>query len=418
MTRLRGLQDVDPLAAPLPHGTEVTTRVERLAGERRVPQGAVGRVVAIHGADEYEVLVVGVGPLRYRRDELSARKGGQLQFAARRDAAWSALSPCIVIETIVGSRAWGLASESSDVDRRGAFVAPFTWGAGLGAPPEELVSADGSATYWEAGKLVRQALRADPNTLETLFVPGARALDDMGMWILAERDAFPSAAIYGSFARYALAQLKKLRQSVRLAEHRALVLEWLRAEPAPSLDEVATRLAQAVRLEAPSPADAALLAKEHVKQLYHSLRDQGLLGSADFAALVTFARAGGDAPEAARELRPKNAYNLLRLLATALGWLHTGTPTFAVEEPLRTRLLQIKRGEVALAQVLDEAEALTPALEDARRSTPLPARPDLARADALVRKLRAESARRHVAGAPGPWGADAPAPPVLSWEEE
>jgi RNA repair pathway DNA polymerase beta family len=402
---------------PLPHGTEVTTRVERVAGARRVPQGAVGRVTAIHD-DEYEVFVVGVGSLRYRRDELTPRKGGQLEFAMRREAAWNALSPCVVLDTVVGSRAWGLAGEGSDVDRRGAFVLPMTWGAGLGTPPEELVSADGSSTYWEAGKLVRQALRADPNTLETLFVPGAQALDEMGAWILAERDAFPSLAIYGSFARYALAQLKKLRQSVRLAEHRALLLSWLRVEPAPSLDQVAERLAHEASVSAPTPADATLLAKEYIKQLYHSLRDQGRLERADFAGLVELARAGGEPPDAARELRPKNAYNLLRLLATAMLWLRTGTPRFEVEEPLRTRLLQIKRGEVALAEVLDEAEALTPALEEARRQSPLPARPDLARADALLRKLRSEAARRHIRGAAGPWGTEAPPPPPLDWKED
>ena len=42
----KGLAPIDPLAVPLPHGTEVTTRVERLAGDRRIPQGVVGRVVA------------------------------------------------------------------------------------------------------------------------------------------------------------------------------------------------------------------------------------------------------------------------------------------------------------------------------------------------------------------------------------
>jgi hypothetical protein len=417
MTRIRGLEDADPTAVPLPHGTEVTTRVQRAMGDRRVPQGAVGRVVGIVAGDAYDVQVVGVGVMRFRRDELVPRKGGQLRFAARREAAWCALSPCIVLESVVGSRAWGLASCGSDTDRRGAFVAPLPWTSGLVAAPEELVSTDGSATYWEVGKLVRQALRADPNTLETLFVAGARALDPMGERLLAERDAFPSAAIYGSFARYALSQLKKLRQSMRLAEHRAIVLDWLRATPPPDLDQVAHRLAVQARVEAPTPADAALLAKEYVKQTYHSLHDQGLIARADFAALATYAREGGAALDAPRELRPKNAYNLLRLLATALAWLRTGTPNFVVEEPLRSRLASIKRGEVPLTDVLDEAEALTPALDVARLKTPLPARPDVARADALLRDLRAEAARRFVMQAPGPWGAAAPAPSPPSWED-
>ncbi len=44
--RPASLADVDPLSVPLPHGTEVITRVARVAGDRRIEQGALGRVVA------------------------------------------------------------------------------------------------------------------------------------------------------------------------------------------------------------------------------------------------------------------------------------------------------------------------------------------------------------------------------------
>ena len=47
--RLKALAHIDPLRVPLPHGTEVLTRVEKLLGERFVPGGAVGRVVGIFG---------------------------------------------------------------------------------------------------------------------------------------------------------------------------------------------------------------------------------------------------------------------------------------------------------------------------------------------------------------------------------
>jgi hypothetical protein len=414
--RIRGLGDADPAAIPLPHGTEVTTRVARVVGGRRVPEGAVGRVVGLDG-DEVDVEVVGVGRARYRRDELAPRKAGQARFAVRREAAWAALRSCVVLETTVGSRAWGLADAASDTDTRGVFVLPFAWGIGLGAPPEELCSADGSETFWEAGKAIRQGLRADPNTLETLFVPSVRALDPIGEELLAARDAFVSAEIHASFGRYALSQLRKLEQSLRLAEHRGLLLDWLRAEPAPSLDEVAARMAAEGIASGPTPIDAALRARDYVKQLYRSLHDQGLIAGADFASLTVFARGPARELDLPRELRPKNAYNLIRLIDLATGWLRTGRPVFAVEGELRDRLLAIKRGEVPLAEVLRQAEGMTPALEEARRETPLPRRPDLAVADALLRRVREEAARRWAAGAPGPLGAAAPPPPPLAWEE-
>jgi predicted nucleotidyltransferase len=322
-----------------------------------------------------------------------------------------------VLDTTVGSRAWGLADASSDEDHRGVFALPLPWTLGLVAPPEDLVSADGSSTYWAAGKAVRQALRADPNTLEMLFLPNARALDPIGEWLLAERDAFVSVEIYGTFGRYALGQLRRLEQGLRLAEHRAVVLEWLRADPTLSLDALAAKLAAVSTRAMPSEADRIHQAKQYVKQLYRSMADQGLLEANEFAALVRFARDKSADFDLPRELRPKNAYNLVRLLATATRWLREGAPVFEVEGDLRDRLLAIKRGEVGLADVLAEAEAMAPELEKARDESRLPARPDVARADALLRRIGEEIARRWVERAAGPFGADAPKSPEVTWNE-
>jgi len=82
--RLGGLAEVDPLLVPLPHGTEVTTRVERTVVGRRVPQGLVGRVVRERDGG-FDVLITGVGELWYARNELAPRKAGQIEFALRRD---------------------------------------------------------------------------------------------------------------------------------------------------------------------------------------------------------------------------------------------------------------------------------------------------------------------------------------------
>jgi len=393
----------------LPSGTEVTTQVERLVGGRSVPAGAVGRVVGGDG-EQYDVLLIGVGTGRYAQGELVPRRAGQARFAVRRETAWAALRPGVVLEAIVGSHAWGLANERSDTDVRGVFVLPFSWTVGLEAPPEDLTSADGSIGFWEIGKAIRQALRADPNTLELLFVSSVRPLDPIGADLLAERDAFVSAEIYKSFGRYALSQLKKLHQSQRLAAHRELVFEWLHAEPGATLDAVGARLAAAAGV-----SEAA--GKEHVKQLYASLYDQGLLAERSFAALAALVGPGAPPLEPARELRPKNAYNLLRLLHTAIGWLREGSPRLVVEGAFRDELLAVKRGDVALAEVVRRAEEMTPELEAARHATRLPPRGDVARADALLRRIRTEAARRFIAAEPGPLGRDAPPPPIPTWED-
>ncbi|MBX3219025.1 MAG: hypothetical protein KF795_00820 [Labilithrix sp.] len=191
--RLRNLERLDSRAVPLPHGTEVVTRIDRVVGERRVPQGTVGRVTKVSG-DAVDVTVVGVGVLRYARGELTPRRLGQALFAHRRAEA-------------------------------------------------------------------------------------------------------------------------------------------------------------------------------------------------------------------------------VRLIATATRWLRGGTPTFEVEEPLRSRLFAIKRGEVALSEVLAEADAMALGLEAARDVSTLPKRPDVARIDAVLRRIGEELARRWVTRVEGPFGKDAPPAPEIVWNE-
>ena len=410
VARLSGLTDVDPLCVPLPHGTEVTTRAERVVAGRRVPQGLIGRVVRARDGG-LDVLITGIGEVWYERSELAPRKAGQLEFAHRRELAWQLLKPCVVLSATVGSRAWGLADEGSDVDVRGAFGLPFSWTGGLISPPLDLVSADGSQTFWEVGKLVGQALRADPNTLELLFVPSVVAVDPIGAWILESRDAFVSKLMFGSFGRYALSQLDKLASAQRLAEHRDLMLDWLIAEPAPTLDELAARLSAMRPRKGATEADALLQAKLYIKQLYRSLSDQGLIEANDFESMKRYARAGGRRPPEARQLRPKNAYNLLRLIHLATGWLRSGHPSFEAQGELRSRLLAIKNGEVPLEDVLREAEAISAMLEQARDESHLPEHPDYLRADALLKRVAFELARRQVSNEPGPLGRDAPVAP-------
>jgi hypothetical protein len=70
--RLRNLEQLDSRAVPLPHGTEVVTRVDRIVGERRVPQGSVGRVTKAEG-DALDITIVGVADQRGRRSRMAAR---------------------------------------------------------------------------------------------------------------------------------------------------------------------------------------------------------------------------------------------------------------------------------------------------------------------------------------------------------
>jgi hypothetical protein len=424
--RLGGLADLDPEAVPLPIGTDVTTRVDRVVddGELR-PQGASARVAKLDG-DRVEVVFLDGKRATYLRSEVVPRKLGVARYAQRRAAAWDALAPNIVIDTLVGSRAWGVADETSDTDRRGVFVLPMQWTIGLVDPPLDLVSADGSQTYWEIAKAIRQALRADPNTLEMLFADPV-VVHRLGEPLVANRDCFLSHEIYGAFGRYALSQLDRLEHNQRLAEHRSTIIGWLRDDPSLELDAAAERLADSARVQAPTRQDAVNRARDYIKQLYRSMYDQGLIAANDWISLRAAAKSewseAGERPRARidlelpRDLRPKNAYNLIRLLDLAIRWLSGEPPTVRVSEAIRPTLISIKKGEVPMPDVMALARELTPKLEAARQASPLPRHPDVARAEKVLRAARSGAARRWAEPSDDAWGTCAAEPPEARFDE-
>jgi hypothetical protein len=229
------------------------------------------------------------------------------------------------------------------------------------------------------------------------------------------RASFVSQQIYGSFGRYALSQLDRLEHNQRLAEHRVTIIGWLRDDPQLELDAAAERLADSARIAAPSRSDAIARAREYIKQLYRSLYDQGVIAANDWASLRDAAKTELDLP---RDLRPKNAYNLIRLLDSAIRWLSGEPPSVRVSDSLRPTLLAIKRGEVPTADVMALARELTPALETARQGSPLPRHADVAKAERVLRATRDAAARRWLSQDPGPWGAEAPKAPEARFDDD
>ncbi|MBA2542622.1 MAG: UDP-phosphate N-acetylglucosaminyl 1-phosphate transferase, partial [Deltaproteobacteria bacterium] len=209
-------------------------------------------------------------------------------------------------------------------------------------------------------------------------------------------------------------QLDRLEHNQRLAEHRVTIIDWLRDDPALELDVAAERLADSARVAAPSRADAVGRARDYIKQLYRSMYDQGQIAANDWSSLRAVANTELKMP---RDLRPKNAYNLIRLLDLAIRWLAGEAPSVVVSDHLRPTLLAIKNGEVPTPEVMTIARELTPKLEGARQASPLPRYPDVARAERVLRAVRAEVARRSVERVAGPWGSEAPPPPEARYDD-
>ncbi|MDC0768803.1 nucleotidyltransferase domain-containing protein [Streptomyces sp. HD] len=116
---------------------------------------------------------------------------------------------------VMGSRAFGLATDASDTDRRGVFVAPAPLFWRFEKPPTHVEGPLQEQFSWELERFCELALRANPNILECLHSPLVEYVDDTGRELLALREAFLSRQAHETFARYALGQRRKLEADVR-----------------------------------------------------------------------------------------------------------------------------------------------------------------------------------------------------------
>ena len=149
-----------------------------------------------------------------------------------------------VLLVVAGSRAYGTATPTSDVDLKGAYTPPAAWVYGFRrAPeqidddrvgdfvdrlnPEEVAAARGhgvEGTIYDVRKLIALATQANPNILDVLFCREAeiRLVTEAGSRLRQARDLFLTARARQTFSGYARAQLK------RINNHRG----WLLAPPA------------------------------------------------------------------------------------------------------------------------------------------------------------------------------------------
>ncbi|CAL2062211.1 MULTISPECIES: DNA polymerase beta superfamily protein [Streptomyces] len=116
---------------------------------------------------------------------------------------------------VMGSRAFGLATDASDTDRRGVYLAPTALFWRFEKPPAHMEGPGEEQFSWELERFCELALRGNPNILECLHSPLVEHLDDTGRELLSLRGAFLSVQVYDTFTGYALGQRKKLDADVR-----------------------------------------------------------------------------------------------------------------------------------------------------------------------------------------------------------
>jgi uncharacterized protein len=207
----------------LPAGTQIVTRAEIKGADGQIlcPRGAVGEIVKApdDGSHSYRVRFVNGVEAALHRHEITIRK--QYQQAAAQPSedllAEYDLHDFVIYRCIVGSRAFGLAGDESDTDRRGIYLPPADLQWSLYGAPEQLENDATQECYWELRKFLILALKANPNILECLYTPLVETATPIAEELLAMREIFLSKLVYQTYNGYVMSQFKKLEQDLRAA---------------------------------------------------------------------------------------------------------------------------------------------------------------------------------------------------------
>jgi predicted nucleotidyltransferase len=200
----------------IPAGTQVVVGAPADA-ESDLPPDAVGVVVAAPSQADgtYIVRFPDGREATLRREQLRIRKLHQRGALAALPGI-DELRPYIIYRCVIGSRAYGLATEASDTDRRGIYLPPARLHWALAGVPEQIEDHRTEECYWELQKFLTLALKANPNVLECLSTPIVEHADPLTEELLAMRSAFLSKLIYQTYNGYVMSQFRRLEQDLRV----------------------------------------------------------------------------------------------------------------------------------------------------------------------------------------------------------
>ena len=201
----------------VPPGTQIvaTGDVKVLETGKRLPGGAVGVVIRApaDATHSYRIRFVDGSEASLKRDDfqiLHAVRDSGIGEAAEID--WTKF---VIFRCIVGSRAYGLEHDQSDIDRRGIYLPPADLQWALYGVPEQLENDATQEVYWELEKFLKLALKANPGILECLYSPLVEHATELAHDLLSMREAFLSKLVYQTYNGYVLSQFKKIEQDVR-----------------------------------------------------------------------------------------------------------------------------------------------------------------------------------------------------------
>ena len=271
----------------------------------------------------------------------------------------------LIYRVLSGSRAYGLDQAGSDEDTRGVCIPPKEYLLGLG-DFEQHEDETHNHTVFGLAKLVRLALDANPNIVETLYTDTRHVLfiNGYGERLISARAIFLSKRVGERFTGYAADQLGRMER-----HHRWLVdpPDHMPQPEAFGAREIGGRY-RWPHTDAEQGYRAAL---RHWNQYQEWVRNRNP------ARAELEARYGYDT---------KHAMHLLRLLRMGEEILADGI--VRVFRPDAEWLLSIRHGALTYEQVLVLAAEHRARLDRMIATSPLPDEPDVSAAEELLISLQ------------------------------
>jgi len=131
-------------------------------------------------------------------------------------------APDILLRGVVGSHAYGLATEDSDVDRLGVFAWPTGHILRLRPPAESIITSSPDTALHEARKFVSLALKCNPTVTELLWLPDRlyEVITPLGEQLIGIRQSLLSSTyVRNAYLGYATQQFRRLENRSEHGDH-------------------------------------------------------------------------------------------------------------------------------------------------------------------------------------------------------
>ncbi|UZT97554.1 nucleotidyltransferase domain-containing protein [Chryseobacterium fluminis] len=338
----------------------------------------------------------------------------------------------ILLESISGSRSFGLATENSDTDIRGVYYLPKEDFFGLHYIPQ-ISNETNDITYYEIGRFVELLQKNNPNILEVLASPEDCIQHKNPLMELLKPEDFLSKLCKDTFAGYAISQIRKAKGLNKkilnpIDKERKTILDFCYVLK----NQGSVSLKKWLRESGKDQEKCGLVSIDNTKgmfALFYSetgdLNYKGIIQNEEanqvsvssvpkdenpvaylFCNLDAYSTYCKDYREYwkwvsernedrynvnqthGQNYDSKNMMHTIRLLQSCEQIFKTGSLNIRVEN--REELLEIKAGNWSYEAVMDKAESLIQSIEHYHSRSTLPEFPDLDKTTKILVNIREE----------------------------